>query len=109
MTPETVSKLEMAFANSFTDEEACLYADISRETLYEYCRKHPKFSDKKEILKKKPNLKAKLNIIKAMNEWDEYNSRRRLERKSKDEFSTKTEQVIDLQENPLEDLDAKEK
>ena len=91
MTPETIQKLEMAFANSFTDTEACLYAGIWLSTLYDYCKANPKFSDKKEALKKKPNLKAKQNIIQSMNDWNIQDSKRWLERKSKDEFSTKVE------------------
>jgi len=49
-----VKKLLDAFSYSFTDEEACVYADISKKTLYNYCDKNPKFLHQKELLKKKP-------------------------------------------------------
>lgn len=86
-----LSKLEYAFVNSFTDDEACLYADISPATLYRYIENNPEFWERKEILKKNPNIKAKLNWIKKL-DWEDYvASKEWLERKSKGEFSTKQE------------------
>lgn len=90
MTEETIKKLLDAFSYSFTDEEACIYANISPKTLYNYWEKFPEFLQQKEILKKKPNLKAKMNKVKAVNEGNLQESWWWLERKSKDEFSTKT-------------------
>ena len=43
------------------------------------------------MLKKKPNLKAKMNILAKVNQNDVDASKWWLERKSKDEFSTKQE------------------
>lgn len=90
MTEETVNKLLTAFAYSFSDQEACLYAWISKQTLYDYCKRFPEFSDQKEELKKKPNIKAKMNWIEKINNKDYQASKEWLERKSKDEFSIKT-------------------
>jgi hypothetical protein len=90
MTPELVKKLEECFSNSLTDEEACLIADISKPTLYAYCEAHPEFSDRKELLKKRPSIKAKLNRVNAINKGDQFASAWWLERKSRDEFSTKS-------------------
>lgn len=93
-----VNKLIEAFAIACTDEEACFYAGISKPTLYEYCQANPEFANRKEALKKKPVLLAKKNIMEAMDA--EYNadsksrletSRWYLERKAKDEFSTRQE------------------
>ena len=86
-----LAKLEFGFSHSFTDEEACLYADIHPATLYRYCEANPEFSERKEILKKQPNIKAKFNWIKKMEEDDYIASKEWLERKSKWEFSTKQE------------------
>ena len=91
MTEETVKKLLIAFAYSFTDEEACLYANISKPTLYDYCKRFPAFSDQKEELKKKPNIKAKINWVEKINNKDYQASKEWLERKSKKEFSLKQE------------------
>ena len=95
MTEETVKKLLDAFSYSFTDEEACIYADISKKTLYNYCDKFPDFLHQKEVLKKKPNIKAKMNWIKKINDTDYQASKEWLERKARDEFSTKSENKLD--------------
>lgn len=93
MTEETVKKLLDAFSYSFTDTEACLYANISKPTLYDYIKKFPEFSNQKEDLKKQPNIKAKMNWISKIKDKDYQASKEWLERKSRDEFSTK--QVTD--------------
>ena len=59
MKPETVNKLEDAFRWGCTDAEACLHADITKQTLYNYCEKNEEFFDRKELLKDQPILKAK--------------------------------------------------
>jgi len=91
MTPEIVVKLEEWFAMWFTDLEACLYASISKDVLYNYIKKNPEFKDRKELLKQQPKIKAKINITKSINEWDKNDSKWYLERKAKDEFSLKQE------------------
>jgi len=91
ITEDVLAKLEFAFARSFTDVEASLYANISPATLYRYCEEHPEFWERKETLKKQPNIQAKLNWYKKI-EWEDYTaSKDWLERKSRDEFSLKTE------------------
>lgn len=91
MTPETVAKLEQAFANAFTDEQACIFADISKNTLYDYIKQNPSFSHRKEQLKKRVDIKAKTKVIEAINIGDMATAKWWLERKCKDEFSLKTE------------------
>lgn len=48
MTPDIVNKLEQAFSMGCSDLEACLYAGISKQTLYNYQAKNPEFVDRKE-------------------------------------------------------------
>jgi hypothetical protein len=91
MTPETLKKLENAFASGYTDEQACIFADISMPTLYEYIKKNPNFHNKKELLKKRVDIQAKTNLVKKIKEGDDITSKWWLERKCKDEFSTKNE------------------
>ena len=98
MTESTVTKLIIAFSYSFTDLEACVFADISKKTLYRYIAKNPKFWPQKELLKKKPIMKAKLNVLESLNSTGVLNSKQRLEdskwyleRKAKDEFGTRQE------------------
>lgn len=63
MTTDVLQKLEDAFTNAFTDEMACLYAGISPATLYNYCQEHPKFLERKEVLKNSPNLAAQKKLV----------------------------------------------
>lgn len=90
MTPETVKKLEEAFAIGASDGEACFYADISKETLYTYQDKTPGFLDRKNALKERPVLLARQTVVKAL-ESDSILALKYLERKRKAEFSTRTE------------------
>ena len=51
MTKDTIAKLEEAFKCGASDLEACFYADISKDSLYNYQKKHPEFIERKEALK----------------------------------------------------------
>lgn len=87
MTESTLQKLEQGFMYGFSDIEACLFADIAPATLYAYCQKHTEFSERKERLKEKPKMQAKINVVNAMLGNDVTTSKWYLERKAKDEFS----------------------
>lgn len=89
MTPDTIKKLEEVFAIGGTDKEACFYADISHQTLYDYQAKHPEFLERKEALKEKPILKARQTVVQSLShpqhaQWF-------LERKRKSEFAQRVE------------------
>lgn len=88
---ETVAKLEEAFKIGCNETEAALHANISVATLIRYKKAHPDFAKRIELLKKKPILKARLNVINALNDGDMDTSKWYLERKAKDEFSARTE------------------
>lgn len=90
MTPEIIAKLEQGFAYGYTDLEACAYAGISKSPFYEYQDKHPEFKERKEQLRELPVLAAKKNVQDALNGGDKDMTKWYLERKKKDEFSTKT-------------------
>lgn len=91
MTKEVIVQLEHAFSNCLTDLEACIYAGISKDALYNYIQKNPEFHDRKEHLKKQVGIKAKLNVVKKISDGSEKESKWWLERKAKDEFSTRSE------------------
>lgn len=93
MTESVVNKLEEGFSKGLTDVEACLYANISKQSLYDYCKLNPEFTDRKEELKQQPKMKAKLIINDKLDEKDDYNARWYLETKGKDEFSKKVENI----------------
>lgn len=84
-----VDKLEQAFAIGCSKTEACLYADISRQTLYDYFKEHPDFLDKCERLKERPVLKARGTVVKSLDEPE--HAKWYLERKLKSEFGTRNE------------------
>ena len=96
MTPEVVNKLEQAFSMGCSDLEACLFADISKQALYDYQDKHPEFADRKAMLKQKMIFKARSVIAEALNNKDKNTAQWLLERKVKDEFSTKVENDVNL-------------
>jgi hypothetical protein len=89
-TPETVHKLETAFALGCTDHEACLFANISPATLYNYQNDNPQFLDRKQALKESPILKARTELVKGL-EGNPELALKFLERKKRDEFALKTE------------------
>ena len=91
MTPEVVNKLEQGFTMGFTDEEACLYANISKQTLYDYCKRVEGYTDRKEELKNHPKLLAKVNLYNALKDNKKIeDSKWYLERRDK-EFKQKTD------------------
>lgn len=89
ITPLAVKKMEEVFAIGGSDSEACFYANISRQTFYQYLKLHPEFNDRIDALREKPILKARQTIIKNLDEPE--TSKWYLERKKKSEFSTRTE------------------
>ena len=96
MTPETVKKLEEGFLKGLTDAQCCLFVGISKQALYDYCNAHPEFTDRKELLKQQPSIRAKLNIVESIDSGDADVSKWYLERKNKDEFSTKQQIEADV-------------
>jgi hypothetical protein len=93
MTPEVIAKLEEAFAWGCTDREACLWANISVDTLYLYQVKNPEFIKRKEALKDTPLLDSRVTVSRAVKR-DPDMAMKYLERKKKDEFSTRAENDI---------------
>ena len=91
MTPETLEKLELAFCQGFTDLQACIFANISRDVFYDYIKRNPSFGDRKEELKKMIDIEAKIKLVEAIKNGDMASVKFWLERKCKDEFSLKTE------------------
>lgn len=91
MTPDKLAKLQEAFLNSATDEEACLVAGISTSSLYDYQNEHPEFLEEKKLLKQDTNYKSRTNIVKAIREGNLQQSNWWIERKKKREFSLRHE------------------
>ena len=81
MTPSTVKKLEEAFLLGCTDEEACLFADISKQTLYNYQEKNPEFIDRKSVLKSNPFMMSRQVLIEALENKDTHTAHKIIDRK----------------------------
>jgi hypothetical protein len=107
MTKQTLDKLRTAFKIGCPDEEACIYAMIDPQTLYNYCLKHPDFSSEKEELKQSPVLIARSTVVRALNNstgdaW-EYLKRKRKKEFADMKIEATAEEAVTAAD--LEDLD----
>lgn len=92
--PMTVTKLIAAFQQSFTVEEACAYAEISRVTFYRWIEEDADLSNKIEAAKLMPNMKARQAVMDAINAGKWMAAAWYLERKLPEEFALR--QKVDL-------------
>lgn len=87
----TLQKLESAFSNDATDEQACFLANISEATLYNYQKEHPEFIERKKALKKMITYQAKVNIKNKIIEGDIETSKWILPKREKEDYSERQE------------------
>jgi type I site-specific restriction endonuclease len=93
LTEEVVSKLEHSIMDGANITEACQVAGISRETYYKGLKENELFADRMTDAEEYPTKVAKKNLIERIKRKDVETSKWWLERKKKDEFSTRTEQT----------------
>ena len=91
ITTDTIVKLEHAFSKGCNISEACLFAGIDNSTFYRNIGKDSEIYNRLMRLKEKPTLHARFNVVKAIEDKDLDTSKWYLERKVKDEFSTRQE------------------
>jgi len=89
-TEETVRKLEEVFSIDWSIWEACYYADISRDTYYEWIKNNPTLKEKFDRLRRKPILKARHEIIKGINNNAEF-ALKYMKNKRNKEFNERSE------------------
>lgn len=99
-TQETLSKLEEAFLMGCSDKEACLIAGITQQTLIEWKKDKPEFTERIELLRQNPIALARQSVIKHMAR-DGKLALGLLERVKKDEFSLRHE-ISGNNGNPIE-------
>lgn len=99
MTDDIIDKLEYAFSLGCSDNEACLHAGIAPATLYKYQEDNPKFTERKHLLKESPILLARQSVLKGLKDNPDL-ALKFLERRKKDEFSTKVENEHKITELP---------
>lgn len=102
ITQDVLNKLEEAFALGCTDTEACLFADISPKTLYNYQEKNPEFVQRKNDLKETPFLIARTSINLGMRN-DPKLAMDYMKHKKSDEFHT--DQKVQVEANVMVQLD----
>lgn len=86
MTDDARRKIEEAAAIDASIEEICFYADIHKDTFYEWMKKEPEFSDRIDALRNRPIMKARQTIVKALENPD--HAFKYLEKKRRKEFGT---------------------
>ena len=100
MTTEILDKLKQAFMLGCTDGEACLFANISTDTLYRYQVKNPDYAVKKAQWKENPILLARAEVIKGLKEKPDH-ALKVMERLSKD---YKQKQEVDINSDSFESI-----
>lgn len=99
MSDERIEKLKHAFAIGANIKQACVYADISHDTYYNWIKKNPKLSEEFEKQREKLPLKAKNNIAKGINDGDIPLSERYLAKKEPEEYGNKIQLDINQSVN----------
>jgi len=89
-TADVVKKLEEAFSIDATVEEACFYADISRQTYYNNVKEGTQLFDRFKALRQRPVLKARQTVVQKLGE-SYSNAMDYLKRKKKLEFGDSTD------------------
>src|SRR3990167_4278258 len=84
-TDVVVKKLEEAFSIDASVEEACFYADISRQTYYNNVKEGTPLFDRITALRQRPVLKARQAVVQKLGE-SYSNAMDYLKRKKKLEF-----------------------
>jgi hypothetical protein len=87
MDADTVRKLEAALATGFSITVACHVSGISRATFYEYKALDKDFSDKMKLAEEWSTYKARLTILKAIDNGDVAAARFWLTHKARAEFA----------------------
>ena len=96
MTPAVVAKIIEAFKLDVTVEEACTYANISKDTYYRRIKEDEEFSDEMERARMYASMVARQTVIREIQQDGDL-ALKYLERKRKAEFSPRSEhQVGDL-------------
>lgn len=89
-----VQNLLHVFRIGGTVDEACAHAGISRSAFYEYVKKNPQFLDEKERARLFPQIEARHLVVQSIVTGKSVESAKwYLERKAKEEFSTRQEKT----------------
>ncbi len=84
-------KLEEAFQKGMNNRQACFLANVSEAVFYAVLAKNKELSERFESIKENTNIIAKNNIHSKLLEGDVDTSKWQLEKRQKDEYSSKQE------------------
>lgn len=93
-TPTAIAKLKAAFSYSFTVDQACIYAGISKPTFYNWLESYPDFVDQMTKAREQPTMQARQVVVDAVKSGDAQSARWWLERKVPDEFGKQREGTV---------------
>lgn len=102
LNPDTVKKLEEVAALDGSVEEMCFYADISRQTYYNWMKANPNMQERFDNLRQRPFLKARQTIVKNLD--NPQHAFEYMRRKKKAEFSDRSEVEIGASESIIDIL-----
>ncbi len=102
VTDQEVAKLEQAFAIGANVTEALNYAKISRDAYYRFLKKNPTFRNKFDELRTTPVLKALQTVYNNLDHPD--SAKWLLERRRRDEYSTRQEFGGEIKVNLWQDF-----
>lgn len=103
ITDKVLRKLEEAYLWDATDLQACRFARIGKSTLYKFQIDNPWFVEQKEAWKQDVNLRAKRRIAKAV-DTDTDTALKVLERREKENYSTKVEHDTNFTFNRMDNI-----
>lgn len=89
--PHIIVRLENAFFDGLSNEQACALAGLSVSRFYEIQRDFPELKEQFNAAKQHTNLKARRNVAERIEKGDIETSKWWLERREKQDFSTRTE------------------
>ena len=85
ITKTILNALNFAYSKGLSDAEACLFAGITKPTLYDYIDENPEYEHERAVIKENVKMHAKMNIAeKIINEKDLGISKYYLERHDSD-------------------------
>lgn len=95
ITPELADRIMALFRMGLNDGEVCEQLDVPPSVLYAHQARHPEFLEKKHLAKKHLVSKSRQVVYNGLNSGDEKlrvdTAKWILERKAKEEFSTRQE------------------
>ena len=89
VTEEVLRDIERAVGWGWSLTNACVYADIAERTFYDYQKANPGFRMKLDLIRQRPELAARRNVVERIEAGDLGTSKWYLERRVRD-FSPRT-------------------